>query len=151
MTLVSSIHDGDVVKPYRTTRTTIWRTDFVQRTRWHTDNTRCHYCHSIQYITCQIHMCLYKIYTLRYRANSNKYITCQFKTVRHNNDMEFTSEINQIVRKPKMTASLDSRSCHGMPMCRLSQTSLFHSSSFHAADPMSKSITFGEPSMSQRP
>ncbi len=50
-----------------------------------------------------------------------------------------------------MTASLDSRSCHGMPMRAYSQMSFFHSSSFQAADAMSKRSTFGYPSINHRP
>ena len=62
-----------------------------------------------------------------------------------------TSARNQAVKKPKMMASFDSRSCHGTPMCAYSQISFFHSSSFHAADAMSNSSTLGYPSISHLP
>ena len=62
-----------------------------------------------------------------------------------------TSARNQAVKKPKMMASLDSRSCHGTPMCAYSHISFFHSSSFHAADAMSNSSTLGYPSISHLP
>jgi len=54
-----------------------------------------------------------------------------------------TSAMNQTVKKPKTIASFDSVSWYGTPMCVHSHNSRFHSSSFHAAEPMSNRATLG--------
>lgn len=62
-----------------------------------------------------------------------------------------TSPRNQVVRKPKRTASLASRSYQGTPMLHVSQSSPFQRSRAQAEAPTSRSTTRGPPSISQRP
>lgn len=62
-----------------------------------------------------------------------------------------TSPRNQVVRKPKRTASLASRSYQGTPMLHVSQSSPFQRSRAQAEAPTSRSTTRGLPSISQRP
>lgn len=62
-----------------------------------------------------------------------------------------TSPRNQVVRKPKRTASLASRSYQGTPMLQVSQSSPFQRSRAQAEAPTSRSTTRGPPSISQRP
>ena len=54
-----------------------------------------------------------------------------------------TSPMNQATSAPNITASLDSRSCHGIPMLAFSHNSCLNSSSFQAADPISNRMTLG--------
>ena len=62
-----------------------------------------------------------------------------------------TSPRNQVVRKPKRTASLASRSYQGTPMLHVSHSSPFQRSRAQAEAPTSRSTTRGPPSISQRP
>ena len=56
---------------------------------------------------------------------------------------KLTSAINQVQRFPKITASLDSLSCHGIAIRDRSYSSSFHASRCLAPDPMSNRMTDG--------